>query len=423
MKGNRFARIRKAVAVSCLAAVVAVTAAGCGAGVKNVKGVIATFDGNDVPADLAQFMIRYGQYAFETTSWDTLAKMYGDDTDFWNIDMTGSGTTMWDTLRQDRMEELKRLLLAEKHAEESGIGEADVKDAQKNITMTAQKFVSSLDRDTAEAFSASEDVVAEYLKLRTVQSMVEKKIADGVDTEVSDEEARQAHAVYAVFMKNGDYTPKNEDTAEETETESVYEEGTEAETENTEETKDPAKEEAERFLERLLNGDDFEEAYHELADSFRYTPVSENEGTFGEGDYYPDPAVVEEVLKTEEDGTVVGDVIEGDTAYYVVTVADAYDEEATAAKRESVIEDRKQQAISDRYAEWEKESSWEVKEDVLRRIKADRHFAAPETVETEFYPAETETEYAVMTEAETDGESAYETAGVFEDTTEGGNGE
>ena len=54
MKGNRFARIRKAVAVSCLAAVVAVTAAGCGAGVKNVKGVIATFDGNDVPADLAQ---------------------------------------------------------------------------------------------------------------------------------------------------------------------------------------------------------------------------------------------------------------------------------------------------------------------------------------------------------------------------------
>ena len=332
--------------------------------------------------------------------------------------------------------------------------EDDYKDKQKDIKDTARKFISSLDRDTAKALCATEDTVSEYLKLMTIQSVVEDKIAETADREVSDEEARQVSVSWASFPKEGNYTvssgtdetetedisgsvnetePDTENTSEsvsetEPDTENVI--GDETETETGAET-DIAGEEAEAFLKSIPDADGFDTAFHEFTEKYAESPVMEDEYTFGADDTYPDSAVVSAAMEAEEDNTLLDSVVEGQDAYYVVLVTDAFDDDATAQKKEEIVSERENTAISEKYAEWEKESDWEVKSDVLSEIKADRRFVAPEEIETDISSSETEAEsengpivsYA-ETEPETDVESVAETPGIDDETeadmTEGG---
>lgn len=444
MDNKFFARMRKTVSAVLIAALAVSCTAGCGRKVKNAEGVIATFDKTDVSADLAQFMIRYEQYIFETQSWDYLSQLYGENVNLWEIDVTGEGSSFWETMKNQRMEDLKKLLLAEKHAEDTGVTEDDYKDRQKDIKETARKFISSLDRNTAKALCATEDTVSEYLKLMTIQSVVEDKIAETADRKVSDEEARQVSVSWASFPKEGNYTvssgtdetetePDTENTSEsvsetEPDTENVI--GDETESEAGAET-DTAGEEAEAFLKSIPDADGFDTAFHEFTEKYAESPVMEDEYTFGADDTYPDSAVVSAAMEAEEDNTLLDSVVEGQDAYYVVLVTDAFDDDATAQRKEEIVSERENSAISEKYAEWEKESDWEVKSDVLSEIKADRRFVAPEEIETDISSSETEAEsengpivsYA-ETESETDVESVAETPGIDDETeadmTEGG---
>ena len=51
------------------------------------------------------------------------------------------------------------------------------------------------------------------------------------------------------------------------------------------------------------------------------------------------------VLRTLDDGEVAPDVIETDTAYYVVKLNQKNDEEATETKKESIISTREQASV------------------------------------------------------------------------------
>ena len=141
MSNRPITRMGKACAAVLIAALIMTSAAGCGRRIKNAEGTVATFDKNAVSADLAQFMIRYEQYIFETQSWDYLTQIYGSDVNLWEIDIAGDGSSFWESMKKQRMEDLKKLLLAEKHAEDAGVTEDDYGNNRKKIAETSRKFI------------------------------------------------------------------------------------------------------------------------------------------------------------------------------------------------------------------------------------------------------------------------------------------
>ena len=82
---------------------------------------------------------------------------------------------------------------------------------------------------------------------------------------------------------------------------------------------------------------------------------------------YPDE--VTDVLRTLDDGELGPDVIETDTAYYVVRLNKKVDEEATENKKESIITDRENELYTDTTQQWLDEADVTVDEDVLKTLK------------------------------------------------------
>ena len=82
---------------------------------------------------------------------------------------------------------------------------------------------------------------------------------------------------------------------------------------------------------------------------------------------YPDEVI--DVLRTLDDGELGPDVIETDTAYYVVRLNKKVDEEATEDKKESIITDRENELYTDTTQQWMDEADITVDEDVLKTLK------------------------------------------------------
>ena len=79
--------------------------------------------------------------------------------------------------------------------------------------------------------------------------------------------------------------------------------------------------------------------------------VTSSSFTFGDDDTYPDAAIIE-ATKGLEDNALVGYPVQAGESFYVLFVADAFDEEATQEKKEEIVDQRKSDAINDVYEEW-----------------------------------------------------------------------
>ena len=80
------------------------------------------------------------------------------------------------------------------------------------------------------------------------------------------------------------------------------------------------------------------------------------------------------VLRTLKDGEVGPDVIEADSAYYVVKLDKVNDEDATATKKESIISTRENELYTETTDKWMDEADIKVEKKVLKTLKVtDNH--------------------------------------------------
>ena len=75
------------------------------------------------------------------------------------------------------------------------------------------------------------------------------------------------------------------------------------------------------------------------------------------------------VLRTLDDGEVAPDVIETDTAYYVVKLNQKNDEEATETKKESIISTREQDLYTETTDKWMEDADIKEEKKVLKTLK------------------------------------------------------
>ena len=412
--------------------------------------VVAKMGDTKLTLGEANFMLRYSQA--QTQSY--LGAMFGEGTNVFQQDLTGSGQAYGETVKESVLNDLKDMTILEQHMSDYNVELTDEDKAA--IEEAAKQFIADNSKEVLKEMSATEETVSRILTLYTIQSKMETAIEADVDTEVSDEEAAQKTIQYAYFTIP-ETESETEDTTEaasadesetetgteavsetETETEAASESETVAETETeatseteavseaaseetsedtteseTEESaeKKETRETVQGIIDAVQGGETLEDAVKAVDESKSLTSYS----------YGADEETLNENLKnaadTLSDGEIASEPVEGENGFYVVQMVSTFDRDATDQKKEEIIKDRKKELYDNKIAEWDTES-FDINEKVWDKVTFEEIF----TLKQEETESETGTESASEASTDTEGiseaESASETEGVTEAASE-----
>ena len=410
----------------------------------------------------AEFMLRYNQAKTQ----GYLGALFGEGSNVFQQDLTGSGQAYGVTMKESVMNDLKDMILMEDHMSDYNVELTDEEKAA--IEETAKEFLAENSKDVLKALAATEETVTRVLTLYTIQSKMQTAIEADVDTEVSDDEAAQKSIQYVYFTipeteseaeetteaesgseedtteaatdaaeESGETVAETEsETVSETETEAAgetetaaeetseavsengtedaseavsendTEEATEAETEESAEKKE-TRETAQSVIDAVLGGETLEDAVKAVDENKSVTDYS----------YGADEETLNENLKNVadalSDGEIAAEPVEGENGFYVVQMVSTFDRDATDQKKEEIINDRKQELLNSVLEGWATDS-FDIDEKVWDTVTFDDIITLKSTeAETE---EGTEDAADTDTESETDNEAASETESAAEET-------
>lgn len=414
--------------------------------------VVAKMGDTKLTLGEANFMLRYSQA--QTQSY--LGAMFGEGTNVFQQDLTGSGQAYGETVKESVLNDLKDMTILEQHMSDYNVELTDEDKAA--IEEAAKQFIADNSKDVLKEMSATEETVSRILTLYTIQSKMETAIEADVDTEVSDEEAAQKTIQYAYFTipetesetedateatsadESASETETGTEAVSETETETeatsesetvaetetevtseteaaseaaseeTSEDTTESETEESAEKKE-TRETVQGIIDAVQGGETLEDAVKAADESKSLTSYS----------YGADEETLNENLKNAadalSDGEIASEPVEGENGFYVVQMVSTFDRDATDQKKEEIIKDRKKELYDNKIAEWDTES-FDINEKVWDKVTFEEIF----TLKQEETESETGTESASEasrdTEGISEGESASETEGVTEAASE-----
>ena len=359
----------KRTAVAALTGVMAVgMLTGCGEKKLDGTKTVATVDGTEIPLGIVSLSVREGQAQTEAMY---KSFMGGQDYSIWSMDAE-DGKTYGEQAVEQSLKDVELMYIMKEKAADYKVEITD--DDEQKIAEAAAAFMEANSEDTIQELAVSEDQVKTYLELQTYKSRMHDPIIADVDKNVSDEEAQQSSFTY-VSISTADLSD--------------------------DEVKQK-KEDAQKILDDLnaagADGD-FNEIAKAVDDS--YSAVS---GTFAANEdaqkdedsdsssssTYPDEVM--KVLRTLKDGEIGPDVIETDSAYYVVRLDKVNDEEATETKKESIISTRESNLYKETTEKWLDDADVKVENKVLKTLKVtDNHKFSIATATPEVTEEATET--------------------------------
>ena len=386
----------KKTAVVALAGVMAAgMLTGCGEKELDGTKTVATVDGTEIPLGMLSLSVREGQAQAEAMY---KSFMGGSDYSIWSTEAE-EGKTYGEQAVEQALEDIELMCILKEKAADYDVEITE--DDEKAIADAAAAFMSANTEDTLKTLAVTEDQVKTYLELETYKSRMHDPIIADVDKNVSDEEAQQSSFNY-VSISTSDLSD--------------------------DEIKQK-KEDAQKILDGL-NADpdgDFGEIAKSVDDSYTVLSgsfdtnedASEEESddedeTTASSSNYPDEVM--KVLRTLKDGEVGPDVIEADSAYYVVKLDKVNDEDATATKKESIISTRENELYTETTDKWLDEADIKVEKKVLKTLKVtDNHkFTIQTAAEVTETPEVTEAADATETPEVTEAADATETPEVTE---------
>lgn len=346
--------MKKRLVALLLSGVLAVSMfAGCGSEMDKTD-VVATDGTTEITLGLANFATRLTQAQYD----DFYVAYFGEKV--WSTDMYGYGTTMEDDLKASTMESLYAMYAMKNHMADYGV-EITAEDVAA-ISAVAESFISNNSAEAIEALGAEREYVEEYLELLTIQSRMYNEIIKGVDTNVSDEEAKTS-AYSQVYISKKSHTDADGNTVEYTEDEKALLAQT-----------------VKAFAEAAkANG------LASAAESYGYSVTT---GTLNAASTLV-TEVKDALNAMTEDGQVSG-LIELENAYYVVQMDAMVDAEATEANRETIISGRESALYTEVIEGYLKEMTWEMDQSAWAKISFDNLFTV--------YEIEDETEEVETTE-------------------------
>lgn len=358
-------KISKRAAVAALAGVMAMgMLTGCGEKKLDGAKTVATVDGTEIPMGVLSIMVRQSQAQTEAMY---ASFMGGSDFAIWDTEAE-EGKTFGQQAVEQSLEELETMYIMKEKAADYGVEITE--EDQKAIAEAAAEFIKANSEETIEKLAVTEEQVKTYLELRTYEARMHDPIVADVDTEVSEEESQQSSFSY-VSISTADLEEKE----------------IKKKKEEAQEILDNMKKDPEADFDEVVKA--VNEEYTALDGTFDTTaPKDDASSSY--------PAKVLEVLRSLKDGEMGPDVIETDTGYYVVRLDKINDEEATADKKDSIIEERKNELYTDTTASWREEAEITVDKKVLKTLTITDNnkfvISVPETEDAEAAPEETPAE-------------------------------
>ena len=290
--------------------------------------------------------------------------MGGSDFDIWDTEAE-KGKTYGEQAVEESLKDVELMYIMKAKAADYDVELTD--EDEKAIAEAAASFMEANSEETIADLAVTEDQVKTYLELQTYKQKIHDPIIADVDKNVSDEEAQQSSFEY-VSVSTADLS--DDEIKEKKEDAQKILDGLKADPDGD-------------FSEIAKSVDD---SYSSLSGTFDANETSEDEDTDDEdadedsssySGTYPEEVI--DVLRTLDDGEVASDIIETDTAYYVVKLDKKDDEEATETKKESIISTREQTLYTDTTEKWLDDADIKEEKKVLKTLKVtDNHkYVAP----------------------------------------------
>ncbi len=339
-------KAKRLVALLLAAVLGASTLTACGSNIDATK-TGATLDGQEISLGFMNFMARYQQAIYD----GQFASVFG--TGMWGQDMFNDGTDMQTSVKKNVAETVELFYLLEKHMADYKVEVTDEELAA--MDEAAKKFMEDNSKQAIRQLGATEEYVKEMLRLNTIQAKMRVEMDKEVDTKVSDEEAAQK-AISYVSVSTASTTDENGETKEYTEDE---------------------KKELEQQMKDFQKSaeDDFT-----AAENAGYTVSNYYYGEKDES-YTLDDAVIEAANKLKEGE--VSKVISTESSLYVVRMDSTFDEEKTKEKKETIVQQRKDDHYTEVCDGYKEGVAYELNEDEWAKVKFDELFTIKQTETSE----------------------------------------
>lgn len=307
---------------------------GCSGSI-DTDAVVATVGDEEITLGIANFYVRMMQGNYETY----YAGMMGTTGEALWTQAAGEDQTYEEYVKDDAMQTLQDLYLISQHAAEYEVAlTEDEKDAIKDA---AVQFDEDNTDESKEMVSGYRKDIEKYLELVTIQYKMDDKMKEGVDEEVSDEEAAQKAMKYVYFSYSSTDESGNPVTL-------------------TDEEKESLKAEAQTLSDRVAAGEDITAVAEELGQTA-------SDLTFDSESTGPSEELIAQVDAFGTEGEVTAPV-ETDTGVYVAQLTSLLDRDATDLKKTNIVEERRQEQYDSLLEEWRSSTEIEVNEKVWKKI-------------------------------------------------------
>lgn len=263
--------------------------------------------------------------------------LYGPD--IWNYVLDTEGTTYADKQKEAVLEELISLKIISSKVDELNI-DVNTDDDRFAVDCTAD-FINRVGRVNLNLYNITDDIIKQMYVDNLTATKVYENITLWVDTNVSDEEARQVSVQY-IYLKN--YT--------------ISEDG--SHTEYSETNKQDTYEKALTLLETGKTKSNF--ADYAKLNTESATGV---EMTVGRGELSEELEDVVFALDSKR----FSDVITAEDGYYIFYCVNRCDEDATALRKEEIIVERQQKLFNETYEKWKSETEIIINEPLWKDLK------------------------------------------------------
>ena len=369
------------------AAVAAAGLAGCGDSTV-VDGTQTAMVINDEGINLgkANFMLRY-QQATMVNYYSMMSSMMGQSYtlsfDALADESDEDSPTVGENLKEDALTSIQQAFLMRQHASEYNVSLSE--EEASGAAEAAAAFMEDNNAETLTRLGVTQEDIQDDIEVYAIQTKMYDPMVANVDTEVSDEEAKQSRISYVKVSTAGTEIDENGETVELTDEEKAEKKQiAQRFMDELNASEDPATAEfselrtqlndklnEERRAEEAANGegedsedtsddagssDSTEDTSGDSADTEDTEDTDEvyltySETTFGADNETLDEALLE-AAESLGDGEIYADVIEGEDAYYVVRMDSVLDREATDSEKESIVQERQSEAYSDLLDEW-----------------------------------------------------------------------
>lgn len=242
--------------------------------------------------------------------------------DVWNFAIE-EGKTFSDMAKDELLSEISKIKIVTQEAEELDIA---LEDSEKEeIDAQVVEYMEKITEEDQKKYGITQDIVRHVLEDNYLADKVYTVTTNEVNTDISDEEAKQIKLQMLMVMTNGEDKNGTQITLDESQ-------------------KETAKKRADSMREMALETDDFETFATSNTDA-SYVDI-----TLGKGDN-PEIETVAFSLKVGD----ISPVIETTEGYVILKLISDFDEDATAQKKEDIIEEQRDAIFVAKYKVWSSE--------------------------------------------------------------------